>query len=89
MAITNKQILQKIIEECELALGNEKRVREHAKAIQSLTDLLLEEETAAVPSVDDIEWEKMVGGNKQQSKTVNHSKKLVEEDANGDSLFDF
>ncbi len=47
MAITNQKILRKIIAECEQALHNEEKVREHAKAVHSLTDLLLDQDSPA------------------------------------------
>ncbi|UOQ87120.1 YwdI family protein [Gracilibacillus salinarum] len=92
MAITNQQILRKIITECEQALHNESKVREHAKAVQSLTDLLLDQDskvtTTSSSSIDPLEWEKMVGQPSPKPSTTD-SKKLKEEDANGDSLLDF
>ncbi|WP_319956874.1 YwdI family protein [Gracilibacillus pellucidus] len=97
MAITNQQILRKIITECEQALQNETKVREHAKAVQSLTDLLLDQDSAVVSSpnpattssIGELEWQKMVGGPKP-AQPINQEKRVVEEDgANGDSLLDF
>ncbi|MGP4039510.1 YwdI family protein [Gracilibacillus sp. D59] len=92
MAITNQQILRKIIAECEQAMQNESKVREHAKAVQSLTDLLLDQDSSApapsTSSIDELEWRKMVGQPVPKSP-VKQEKKVEADGANGDSLLDF
>ncbi|WP_018933503.1 YwdI family protein [Gracilibacillus lacisalsi] len=92
MAITNQQILRKIIAECEQALNNESKVREHAKAVQSLTDLLLDQDKSApaqsTSSIDDLEWQKMVG-QPAPKPPLKQEKKVEDDGANGDSLLDF
>ncbi|MGN8647940.1 YwdI family protein [Gracilibacillus sp. HCP3S3_G5_1] len=92
MAVTNQQILRKIITECEQALQNETKVREHAKAIQSLTDLLLDQDsstsTVSTSSINELEWQKMVG-QPAPTPTVKQNKKVEDDGANGDSLLDF
>ncbi|SER88955.1 hypothetical protein SAMN04487944_11223 [Gracilibacillus ureilyticus] len=88
MAITDKQILKKIIHECEQALQNGK-TREHAKAVQTLADLLLdsEEQHSSINSVEQItekEWRQMVG-----EKPVRKTEKVELDEDNGGSLLDF
>ncbi|WP_058308751.1 YwdI family protein [Gracilibacillus massiliensis] len=92
MAITNQKILRKIIAECEQALQNESKVREHAKAVHSLTDLLLDQDSptqaSSATSIDEIEWRKMVG-EQAPKQEIKQEKKIEADGANGDSLFDF
>ncbi|WP_163539752.1 DUF5327 family protein [Gracilibacillus sp. YIM 98692] len=100
MSITKQQILRKVIAECEQALQNEENIREHAKAVQSLTDLLLE--TEAVPKSSSVstpasqfsekELQQMMGDFKQAPSKSNDKKQELNtgyEEANGDSLLDF
>ncbi|SFM17788.1 hypothetical protein SAMN04487943_10984 [Gracilibacillus orientalis] len=94
MAITNQQILQKIIAECEQALQNDSKVREHAKAVQSLTDLLLDQDSSkpeaasSTNSIDQLEWQQMVGQPAPKPPTK-QEKKVEDDGSNGDSLLDF
>lgn len=91
MAITNQQILQKIIAECEQALQNEMKVREHARAIQTLTDLLLEHDaptSSSVKKIEDMEWQKMVGQPAPPPITKS-TPKSDDEAGTSDSLLDF
>ncbi|WP_054788607.1 MULTISPECIES: DUF5327 family protein [Gracilibacillus] len=84
MAITDQQILKKIILESEQALENG-RIREHAKAIHALTELLLEKEAPSLStSIDEVEWRKMVG---ETPKKTNEKVDVAKE--NSDSLLDF
>ncbi|KAB8127143.1 YwdI family protein [Gracilibacillus oryzae] len=89
MAITDKQILTKIIRECEQALQNGK-TREHAKAVQSLADLLLDsteqqiETTSVNEQISASEWRKMVG-----DKPLKRTSNVELDEENSDSLLDF
>ncbi|WP_117161559.1 YwdI family protein [Paraliobacillus sp. X-1268] len=105
--ITNKKVLQKMQQEVQTALTKHDQlseVKEHARAIRLLCDLVLDtEETETVANSthvqthdaqEELELRKMMGESPASSKpTVTNgspqSKPLVEEDANGDSLFDF
>lgn len=103
--ITNKKVLQKMQQEIQLALTKHDQVaevKEHARAIRLLCDLVLDtEESVDKPTQtqthdvqEELELRKMMG-KPAKSSTSNlanvspQSKLLVEEDANGDSLFDF
>lgn len=89
MAIANEKIFLQIQKECERALQKQGSAREHARAIQALTNLLLEESMEQPqPTISDVEWQSMVG-KKQSSPTQLIEKRLKEEDGNGDSLLDF
>ena len=90
MAIANEKIFLQIQKECERALRNQGSAREHARAIQALTNLLLEEVSTEQPqsTISNAEWESMVG-KKQPAPTQLLEKRLKEEDGNGDSLLDF
>lgn len=103
--ITNKKVLQKMQQELEQAISKQDQtaeVREHARAIRLLCDLVLESDAGETMSVqqrqtithdahEELELRKMMGetlDSKPKSVTT-ESKPLIEEDANGDSLFDF
>ncbi|GAB2542256.1 DUF5327 family protein [Gracilibacillus alcaliphilus] len=89
MTITNQQILRKIIAECEQALKNEEKVREHAKAVQALTDLLLEYDVpTASPTINELEWKKMVG-HPAPKPVQKQAKQTASEETQSDSLLDF
>ncbi|WP_117168377.1 YwdI family protein [Paraliobacillus sediminis] len=101
--ITNKKVLQKMQQEIQLALTKHDQVaevKEHARAIRLLSDLVLDtEEIVDKPAQthdaqEELELRKMIGEQPVQPKpnsgsVSTQSKPLVEEDANGDSLFDF
>src|SRR5690625_4722012 len=99
VAIANEKIFQQIQKECERALLNKGNVREHARAIQALTNLLLDENMEssekAISTIDSShttistqEWESMVG-TKNNTPTQLGEKRLIEKDGNGYSLLDF
>lgn len=89
MAISNGKIFQQIQKECERALLNEGNVREHARAIQALTNLLLEENVESnETNISPKEWESMVGTNTNSPSQL-IEKRLKEKDGNGDDIFDF
>ncbi|MFC4402818.1 DUF5327 family protein [Gracilibacillus xinjiangensis] len=89
MAITDKQILKKIILECEQALQNGK-TREHAKAVQTLADLLLDSgeqqgnKSSSVNQITENEWRQMVG-----NKPIKQTEKVELDEDTGGSLLDF
>ncbi|MFB1049685.1 YwdI family protein [Paraliobacillus sp. JSM ZJ581] len=98
--IRNEQVLHKMLQEVKSALeksNHSTEVKAHVRSIRLLCDLLLETEeevsTTAPTSVqqssvaDELELRKMMGD--LNSQTVNQSKRLKEEEANGDSIFDF
>lgn len=98
--ISNEQVLQKILQETKTALENSDKateVKAHARSIRLLCDLLLDtkEETVSATSnaaqhpkaVEELELRKMMGD--LQSPSTNQSKRLDEEEGNGDSLLDF
>lgn len=102
--ITNKRVLQKMQQEIQLALTKHDQVaevKEHARAIRLLCDLVLDtEEIVDKPAQkhdaqEELELRKMIGESPPTASKSNvtnispQSKLLVEEDANGDSLFDF
>lgn len=64
--------------------GNEQKIRERLMAIRTLCDLVLEESPAKASVI-----EKKVIPAVLPTNTVVNTAKLEEEDANGDSLFDF
>lgn len=91
MAITDQQILKKIITESQQALHNQAKVREHAKAIQSLTDLLLDQDSSSSASpaaIEEVEWQKMTGESAPRQQ-IKQEKKIEEDEENGNSLLDF
>ncbi|MFS0863051.1 YwdI family protein [Fredinandcohnia sp. 179-A 10B2 NHS] len=86
MNISVNKIIDKMQQEILMAKseGNEQKIRERLMAIRTLCDLVLEESPAKAPIV-----EKKVIPAVLQTNTVVNTPKLQEEDANGDSLFDF
>jgi hypothetical protein len=95
-----RNILLKIGEELEKAKMSQSReaIQSRLLVIRSLCDVVLEErkeetdftdiqETVPQHSFTDLELEKMMGIKKPQQKMV--SNYLKEDDANGESIFDF
>ena len=105
--ITNEKVLQKMQQEIQSALSKQNQhaeVKEHARAIRLLCDLILDTEEAPAPidtakpagthnAEDELELRKMMGDIPASKSTAGNvsteSKKLVEDGANGDSLLDF
>ncbi|WP_182200789.1 YwdI family protein [Paraliobacillus salinarum] len=98
--ISNEQVLQKILQEAKAALESSDQateVKAHARSIRLLCDLLLdtkEETVSTTPNasqypkaVEELELRKMMGD--LQSPSATQSKRLDEEEGNGDSLLDF
>ncbi|MFC4386467.1 DUF5327 family protein [Gracilibacillus marinus] len=88
MAISNQQILSRIMKECEQAIQSG-HVREHAKAIQVLADLLLDSEEKSPKAIDQqvtaSEWKAMIGNN----TSIKNFQKEEDDEGNGGSLLDF
>lgn len=101
MSITLDRVLQRMQAELNRAqeTGNVQKKREHLAAMKSLCELALEEDVhqerrPAAPSMQPIS--PTLAANNfvptvQQSQPVNHfpSKPMKEDEANGDSIFDF
>ncbi|GAA5415894.1 hypothetical protein Pryu01_00926 [Paraliobacillus ryukyuensis] len=103
--ISNEQVLQKILQEAQAAIGKShetSEVKSHANAIRLLCDLLLDTKDEnikatntnfSVPkqgSPNELELRKMMGDLPNTSNnTTLPAKKLDDDDANGDSIFDF
>lgn len=98
--ISNQQVLQKMLQEVQAALATSDQpveVKTHAQAIRLLCELILDTEeakpnvaTSKLPQHDasnEIELRKMMGDLPNPSPKP--SKKLEEEEGNGDSIFDF
>ncbi|ENH97669.1 hypothetical protein J416_03836 [Gracilibacillus halophilus YIM-C55.5] len=101
MTISNQAVFNKIIAECHQAMEHESNVREHARAIQTLTELLTEDKShtsvagtrpsSVEPAMNQAEMQQMMGDlprthDKKNAKQPSTSR---EEEANGDSIFDF
>ncbi|PBB06374.1 YwdI family protein [Salimicrobium humidisoli] len=101
MSISMQQLLQRMnkeIEEAMLRHEDPVRVREHARAVRLLCDLVLEEErqeSAGAPATGEKndmqptaeEMRKMMGQDPPERKSTND--KLDHDGANGSSIFDF
>lgn len=86
MAIDNMRILNEIDRHTTRARnGDPAKVRDSVAAIRALCDLLLEDDQPAA----DKETPRAVPLASPQPQTVSAVNKLKEEDANGDSLFEF
>jgi hypothetical protein len=90
MNISVQKLLEKIEEELKLAKNSpkEERLREKIYSIKILCELILDEKQAAkAPAYQPIVAQQPV---LVQPAAVNQPKKLeMEDEANGDSLFDF
>ncbi|USK54863.1 YwdI family protein [Cytobacillus solani] len=88
--ISVQQLLRKIEEELHEAKGNinEARIRERIYSIKSLCELILDEQVQlAAPKKSFVSQEPV---HQAQPVSIQHPKRLeIEDDANGDSLFDF
>ncbi|ANU27421.1 YwdI family protein [Planococcus versutus] len=86
MAIDTTRILNEIDKHTKRARnGDAAKTRDSVVAIRALCDLLLEDEQ----SLNDIPAPRAVPRSSLQSQTVTAVNKLKEDDANGDSLFEF
>ncbi|WP_042221365.1 YwdI family protein [Oceanobacillus manasiensis] len=102
MAVANETIIQKMMKELQQAKTSkhdDRIVQQHVRNVQLLCDLFLEDEKSsqseATTDVDGISTEElkaMMGKEvieTQPKKVMNQHSVLKEEDANGDSIFDF
>ncbi|MCT2538257.1 YwdI family protein [Aquibacillus koreensis] len=99
MAISDQTVLTKMMNELQEALnksGQTNVVREHVRAVRLLCDLILDSEpestgtTEPKPSIDQLELKKMMGNlGQSQPNTTPPTRKIDDEEANGDSIFDF
>lgn len=98
MSISMNKILNKIEEELKLAKGShsEARIRERVHAIKALCELALDEEAQPIGTAQPVASAQPVSPPayqatpQQQVMSVQPSKKLkMNDEANGDSLFDF
>lgn len=86
MAIDNMRILNEIDRHTTRARnGDPAKVRDSVAAIRALCDLLLEDDQPVI----DNQTPRAVPLASPQPQTVSAVNKLKEEDANGDSLFEF
>lgn len=98
LAVSNETIIQKMMKELQLALekpNNEQWLVKHIANVQVLCELILDQdETEQEMHIPEKERQMMFGdtlkgketeGSLKQSKTS----KLDEDDANGESIFDF
>lgn len=86
MAIDTMRILNEIDKHTTRARsGNPAKVRESVAAIRALCDLLLEDDQPVI----DNQTPRAVPLASPQPQAVSAVNKLKEEDANGDSLFEF
>lgn len=96
MAVANEKIIRKMTHELNQAKINQNNHAEmikHIASVRLLCDLLIDEEPTARGDVNEIspeEMKAMIGAEKNtQKQNGNQKKPLEDEDANGDSLFDF
>ncbi|MDR4890298.1 YwdI family protein [Fredinandcohnia sp. QZ13] len=95
MNISVGKILDKMQQELQMAKSeaSEQKVRERLMAIRTLCDLVLDEAPAEVRRVETVPVQPMPKVvqpiQTMQPTTIQNSTKLEEDDANGDSLFDF
>jgi len=85
MNITVNKIIDKMFVELQMAknVGNSAKVRDHLLALRTLCDLVLDEAPVEKPVIQQVVTTPM------PSTNLPITAKLEEEDANGDSLFDF
>lgn len=86
MNITVDKIIEKMMKELQIAKqeGNSAKVREHFLAIRTLCDLVLDEAPAEKPVL-----QKMMTTQIPTTTNFPTPVKLDDDEANGDSLFDF
>lgn len=98
MNIHVSKLLQKMEEEIAKAKNShsDKEIREKLVVIQSLCEVILDEKTSSVPmpssttaEINQAELQKMMGNLPIKKQPSLASAPYREEDANGDSLFDF
>ncbi|MFS0821266.1 YwdI family protein [Bacillus sp. 1P02SD] len=95
MNISVDKILDKMQQELHVAKNeaSEQKVRERLMAIRTLCDLVLDEAPAEARRLETVQvqpMQKVVQPiQTMQPTTIQNSTKLEEDDANGDSLFDF
>lgn len=87
--ISIQQLLRKMEEELQEAKGitNEARIREIVYSIKSLCELILDERVQPTAPKNTFNSQQPVYP--AQPTTIQQPKHLEEDDANGDSLFDF
>jgi Family of unknown function (DUF5327) len=88
--ISVQQLLRKIEEELHEAKGNtnEARIRERIHAIKSLCELILDDQ--AMPAASKNMFVPQQTAHQVQPASIQQPKRLeMEDNANGDSLFDF
>ncbi|WP_010677266.1 YwdI family protein [Bacillus timonensis] len=97
MNISLNKILDKMQQELQSAKseGSEQKIRERLMAIRTLCDLVLDEAPVEVKRVASVPVQPFpqsvqpIPKMQQQPTTIQNTTKLEEDDANGDSLFDF
>ncbi|MEH7222257.1 YwdI family protein [Bacillus sp. JJ1566] len=92
MNISVGKILDKMQQELQSAKSeaSEQKVRERLMAIRTLCDLVLDEAPVDVRRIEVVPVPQVVQPiPTMQPTTIQNTAKLEEEDANGDSLFDF
>lgn len=96
MAVANDTIIRKMIDELNQAKTNQNnhaKMVKHIASVRLLCDLFLDEEPSAGEDLNDItpeEMKAMIGGKGNTEKKGSFQKRPLEDDnANGDSLFDF
>ncbi|MBM7662398.1 hypothetical protein JOC85_003205 [Bacillus mesophilus] len=82
MNVSVKQIVEKMDQELKLALTEDPaKVRDHLLVIRSLCDLVLQEPMKSTPKIDTSTPHSLL---KEPKKNIQ-----TDDEANGDSLFDF
>ncbi|WP_163969456.1 YwdI family protein [Oceanobacillus halotolerans] len=96
MVVANKTIIKKMMSELQEALANESnpsKVSDHISNVRLLCDVMLEdksdEQGNTSETITDSEMKAMIGDTKPQPTSFRHSVIDDDEDANGDSIFDF
>lgn len=94
MAVENETIIQKMKTELNQAQqkgADKEAMKKHIASIQLLCDLLLDEKLAAPPVDNEITEEEMKAMIGKSETKQSHKKTTIkdDEDANGDSIFDF
>ncbi|WP_174614980.1 YwdI family protein [Virgibacillus ihumii] len=92
MAVANETIIKKMINELNKARdADEKSVKNHIANVQLLCDLMLEGDKPQTEktSITNAEMKAMIGENGNQKVEPVQRSTINDDDANGDSLFDF
>ncbi|MEC5424419.1 YwdI family protein [Virgibacillus sp. C22-A2] len=94
MAVANSTIIEKMINELKEAKekSDQQKVVNHIANVRLLCDLFLEEDSAVKKepelNITKEEMKAMIGEQKSVTKTHSGSS-IMQDDANGDSIFDF